>query len=106
MKKFLILYSYYEYNNSISNLEFFLKNAYIESNDYQFIITINGYNCSVEIPEKNNIKVIKRKNTGYDFGGWSESLKSVHFYNYDYFIFINSISFVLFLCAEHSNYRM
>ena len=41
-----------------------LKNGILDNVDYYFIL--NG-KCSVNIPEKSNIKVLKRENKGFDF---------------------------------------
>lgn len=89
MKK-LIVYSYFEDDMSSVNLNFFLKNGYISDPNYQFIIMINGEKCSVKIDEKTNLKIFKRQNQGFDFGGWSDSLKKINYLEYGYFIFINS----------------
>ena len=39
---------------------------------------INGSTCSIdnEIPRYDNVKVIKRLNTGFDFGGWANGLRA------------------------------
>ena len=87
--KYVCMYAYYEKNDSYkNNLKYFIKNGILDNVDYYIII--NG-ECSVNIPPKKNIFVIKRQNIGYDFGGWSHCienyLKNIH---YDYYIFINS----------------
>lgn len=85
--KYVCLYAYYEKNDDYkNNLKFFLQNAILDYVDYYFII--NG-ECTVNIPQKDNIKILNRKNIGYDFGAWSfalTKLKNV----YDYYIFINT----------------
>jgi hypothetical protein len=81
------LYAYYEKNDDYkNNLDFFLNNGILDYVDYYFII--NG-NCSINIPEKDNIKIIYKQNTGYDFGAWSHALKKINDI-YDYYIFINT----------------
>jgi hypothetical protein len=86
-KKYICLYAYYEKNDDYkNNLDFFLNNGILDYVDYYFII--NG-NCSINIPEKDNIKIIYKQNTGYDFGAWSHALKKINDI-YDYYIFINT----------------
>lgn len=89
MKK-LILYCYYESEISKYNLEFFIKNGMVYDDNYDFFIIVNGENFSVDLPKINNLKVFKRENYGFDFGAWGYGLEIAKFYNYDYFIFINS----------------
>ena len=81
------LYSYYEKDDKYKkNFEFFLSNAILEDVDYYIII--NG-DSTVEIPEKNNIRVFTRENKGYDFGAYSHALKNME-HIYDYYFFINT----------------
>lgn len=81
------LYAYYEKNSEYKkNLSFFLQNGINNASD--FVIIISG-NCSVRIPKQNNIRVVVRANSGYDFGAWSEGLDLLN-QNYDYYIFINT----------------
>ena len=87
--KYLILYSYYETSNSIFNLNFFIKNALSKNTGVNFIFLINSNKCSVNIPTNFNVKIIKRNNSGLDFGAWSDGLKQVDINDYDNFIFIN-----------------
>jgi hypothetical protein len=85
--RYVCLYAYYEKNNDYKdNFKFFLENGILDYVDYYFIINDK---CSVNLPEKKNIKIFNRKNIGYDFGAWSfglEKLKNV----YDYYIFMNT----------------
>ena len=57
--------------------------------DVYFIFLINSSKCSVSIPNNSNIKIIKRNNTGLDFGAWSDGLKQINIKEYNYFIFTN-----------------
>jgi lipopolysaccharide biosynthesis protein len=75
---------------SKSNLEFFLKHGIIDDPNHDFIIVINGDICTANISEKKNLKIYKRINDGYDFAAWGYALDKVKFYEYDYFIFLNS----------------
>jgi hypothetical protein len=81
------LYTYYEKNDLYkNNFIYFLDNGILENVDYYIII--NGF-CSVEIPDKENIFVFKRKNKGYDFGAFSYGIKKLN-KKYDYYFFINT----------------
>lgn len=85
--KYVCLYAYYEKNNDYkNNLKFFLENGILDYVDYYFII--NG-ECTVDIPQKDNIYILNRQNIGYDFGAWSFALTKLN-NSYDYYIFINT----------------
>lgn len=89
--KFVCLYAYYEKNEQYrNNLIYFLNNGGILENVDYFII-ING-KCSINIPNLKNIKVIRRKNKGFDFGAWSHVVQNylIKSKQYEYYIFINS----------------
>jgi hypothetical protein len=84
----LILYCYYEKNNNYkNNLDLFLKLGLYDECDYLFII--NG-EVSIKIPEKDNIKVLFRKNEDYDFGAYNDGLDTIDTSEYDYYFFINT----------------
>jgi hypothetical protein len=86
--KILVLYCYFEKNiNYINNLKLFLKLGLYDECDYLFII--NG-KISIEIPEKNNIKVLYRKNEDYDFGAYNDALETININKYYYYFFINT----------------
>ena len=86
--KNLILYCYFEKDiDYINNLKIFLKLGLYDECDYLFII--NG-KISIEIPEKNNIKVLYRKNEDYDFGAYNDALETIDINNYNYYFFINT----------------
>ena len=87
--RYLVLFTYYETNESKLNLYFFLKNGVFRSNMITYIFIIKGNKLSVKIPKFNNVIIQKTLNEGYDFGGWSEGLKLVNLNNYDRFIFLN-----------------
>lgn len=90
--KHLIIYCYYESPHSKKNLEFFIKNGYIDNDNYHFIIVINGQVCTANIPTLKNVNVYKRPNEGFDFGAWGYGISTVKFHEYDFFIFLNSTS--------------
>lgn len=88
--KTLILYVFHIFNNRV---KYFIENGIFKSENYTFLIIINGNNDDIEdildLPEY--VKMLKRDNIGFDFGGWSDGLLNDDLYkNYDNFIFINS----------------
>ena len=91
--KICCLYAYYEKDNLYKqNFEYFLNNGILNNVDYYIII--NG-ECSINIPEKENIKIFKRENKGYDFGAYSYAIKQINKINqinksYDYYFFLNT----------------
>lgn len=88
--KYVCLYAYYEKNEQYkNNLIFFLKNGgLLENVDYYFIL--NGP-CTVNFPKDKNIKIIQRKNEGFDFGAWSHVvINYLKKSSYSHYIFINS----------------
>lgn len=88
-KKTLITYVYFETELAFSNINFFIHNGVFYNNNVQYNFIIKGKKCSVKFPEYKNIKVIKMKNKGYDFGGYSNSLNFVNKKDFDYYIFLN-----------------
>ena len=91
MKK-VISYVYYNSPSSNYNLNFFIKKELRYRPDVDYILVINGYECPIPLPTFDNFKVIKRENTGYDFGGHFVALNYIKEHNkkYDYFFFMNS----------------
>ena len=92
VSKIVVLYAYYEKNQSYKeNLLFFLKYGYISDENIDFIIIINGQ-FTIVFPQIKNLFVIQRENTGYDFQAWNTGLKSLSKKQkvYDYYIFLNS----------------
>jgi len=98
-KKILVLYVFDKMNNRVFN---FIKNCIFEDNNIDYIIISNGYDGDIDVPSY--VKILKRQNIGYDFGGWSEAiLKDEIYNNYDYYIFINSSvigAFIPFYCEK------
>jgi hypothetical protein len=92
LSKFVCIYAYYEKNITyIKNFQFFLRNGILPNVDYYFVI--NG-ECSFFIDDflkdkDVNYSIVKRKNTGYDFGAWSSVVNSLK-EKYDYYAFINT----------------
>jgi hypothetical protein len=76
------------------NLSFFVKKELTYKENIDYIIVINGHKHAENIvfPNISNLKIIKRDNIGYDFGGHNSALiyleqnKKI----YDYYFFMNS----------------
>lgn len=86
MEKILVLYVFHEMNKRV---EMFFKKCIFKNDNIDFIVISNGYYDNLDLPSY--VKVIRRDNIGFDFGGWSEGLLRDELYkNYEYFIFINS----------------
>jgi hypothetical protein len=84
--KTLVAYVFHEYN---SRVQMFYHNCIFEDDNVHFLVICN--NKKVFLPELDYVKVIKRDNIGYDFGGWSEGILTDDLYKkYDNFIFVNS----------------
>jgi hypothetical protein len=82
--KIACIYAYYEKNDLYkNNFKYFLENGIIDTVDYY--IVING-NHTINIPIKNNIKIIKRDNKGFDFGAYSYVINNIKEYNYYFFL--------------------
>jgi len=58
--KTLVVYYYNEGPVTINNLAFFLKHGLINNNNYSYVFLINNSICSIDIPERENIRIIKR----------------------------------------------
>lgn len=84
--KLLVLFVFHVYNDRVIN---FINNCIFKDNNVDFILISNDKNCNFNYPEY--VKVLKRDNIGFDFGGWSDGLLTNNLYkNYDKFIFVNS----------------
>lgn len=88
----VICYAYYNSPSSNYNLDFFIKKEVCYRNNIDYILVINGFDCPVSLPNIENLKIIRRENSGYDFGCHSVALDYIKEQNktYDYFIFMNS----------------
>ena len=93
-KNNVVIYTYYKSPSSDYNLKFYteqeLKRNNCSSCDY--IIVINGHKCDIDIPVSDNVTVLKRDNTGFDFGGHAYALDYLkrNNKNYRYYFFMNS----------------
>lgn len=86
----LILYAYAESSSARPNIEFFIAHALHSAADFVFIL--NGdTDIDKIIPDKKNIKVVKRPNDCYDLGAYSQVLLQDDFYKkYKRFIMLNA----------------
>lgn len=91
MPKILVIYAYYETPEARRNLGFFCRHGIAPDRDRQHVIVVNG-SCSIEeqIPKFENVRVVRRGNTGFDFGAWAHVLRTVAVTQFDYFFFLNS----------------
>jgi hypothetical protein len=91
INKICCFYAYYEKNKLYKdNFKYFLDNAILTNIDYYIII--NG-EYTIDIPNKDNIKVFRRENKGFDFGAYSYivNLLGKKFLNkYSYYCFLNA----------------
>ena len=87
--KSVVIYTYYKSKSSDYNLSFFVKKELSYKENIDYIIVINGYECSIEFPTLENLKIIKRDNIGFDFGGHNAALEMLN-KQYDYYFFMNS----------------
>lgn len=87
----LITYVYFESQLSKINLHFFIENGVFESKTVHYNFIIKSRECSIDIPNYDNIKVYYIENKGYDFIGYSYSVEHPHnnVKEYDYYIFLN-----------------
>lgn len=86
-KKCVCFYAYFEKNNMYrENFQHFL--IYGLLNTVTYYIIVNG-KCTVDIPKRENIHVLYRKNKGYDFGAYSHAIQHVQ-EQYDYYFFMNT----------------
>lgn len=84
--KTLVLFVFHEYNERVAS---FFKHALFEDPTVDFLVIVNNKAIDVSVPSY--VRVLKRDNVGFDFGGWSDGLLTDMLYkNYDSFIFVNS----------------
>ena len=92
--KSVIIYTYYTTPSSDYNLNFFVSREISARGNIDYIIVINGYVCDekIKFPQIENLTILKRENTGYDFGGHHYALEHLKelYLTYDYYFFMNS----------------
>lgn len=96
--KTLVLYVFHEYNKRVN---YFINNALFQDETVDWIFICNNKKIDFVVPEY--VKILKRDNIGFDFGGWSDALLTNDLYkNYDNFIFANSSIMGPFI---HNDYK-
>jgi len=92
--KSVIIYVYFASSSSDYNLYFFVNKELSYKDNIDYIIVINGYayNEKIKFPNLDNLTVIQRENSGYDFGGHNCALEYIKENSkiYDYYFFMNS----------------
>jgi len=84
--KTLVLYVFHVFNDRV---KIFIDRAIFQDENTDFIVIANDKTADFKVPEY--VKILKRDNIGYDFGGWSDALLTDDLYkSYDRFIFVNS----------------
>lgn len=86
----LILYAFFETPGALMNLQFFIKHALHDAADFVFVL--NGKtNAANLLPERDNIRFVKRDNDCYDLGAFSEILLKNDLYKrYNRYILMNA----------------
>lgn len=86
----LILYAFFETPGARLNLEFFIRHALHDAADFLFVL--NGDTSAANLlPERDNIRFVKRANDCYDLGAFAEILTQDDMYkNYNRYILMNA----------------
>ncbi len=89
--KYVVIYSYYETEDSRKRLEIFMKlgiEPHVEDKNIHFLIVVNGGKISINLPtQASNISLLKRDNSGHDFAAWTAGIRSLK--SFDRYIFMN-----------------
>lgn len=86
--KLAVVYHYCEVNSTYrDNLVYFLSTAICKNISYFFYISGE---CSVELPEYENVEYLYIENRNNDFGAVTEFYRSGQFDRFDTYIFVNS----------------
>ncbi|MAH51686.1 hypothetical protein CMI37_38065 [Candidatus Pacearchaeota archaeon] len=92
-EKTLIVHHFHKQND---NTDFFARNAFSDSPNIDYIFTINDPTfenenyLKLEAEYPNKLKIMRRRNSACDYGGYGYALFNSDWKKYDYFIFINS----------------
>lgn len=76
-----------------NNLQFFLRNGVIDSNDCYYAFVINNNICTINFPSNENIKVLRREGNDNDlctYKWFIEQMGNEYFSDYSRIYFINS----------------
>lgn len=86
-KTIAVIYHYYELNLTYKdNLIYFLSVGILK--ELSYFVVISG-DCSISLPEYQNVTYIYTENKNNDYGGYSVFFQKFN-YEFDYLIFINS----------------
>jgi hypothetical protein len=90
----VIIYTYFPSLPNNFNLNFFIKKELSYKENIDYIVVINGYvyDEHIQFPNIANLTILKRENTGFDFGGHAHALEYIETISkkYDYYFFLNS----------------
>lgn len=87
MPKTLVLYAYYHTPSTYTNMLFFMKNGIVPGVDYIMILNGDGWEPSIPL---SGVSVVRRPNTGFDFGAYGSVLTPELVERYDYFVCMNA----------------
>lgn len=92
--KTLVVYAYSQHTqDAVANVKYFLRFGVREVNDVDFVFVVNGCH-SIAFPTAfNNVRVVERNNTCFDFGAWGigiEAAEASASQRYDFVIIMNS----------------
>lgn len=86
--KTAVIYHYFEKDRSYrDNLVYFLANGICQKAD--FFVIISG-DCSIDLPEFENVRYIHAPNRNNDFGGYAAYARDYFCDSYDFHVFVNS----------------
>lgn len=91
--KTLIIYCYFEDNQTKGNLQFFLHNGVINSDEYYYTFIVNNKICTIDFPSNKNINLLIREENDSDlctYKWFIEKMGDKYFSEYSRIYFINS----------------
>lgn len=89
-KKTLILYAYFHRWDTYTNLCYFLLHGVYDTPEYHYIFIVNGDAPFTHFPHQKNVEVIRRDNTGFDFGAYGHVLSTLDVTPFDFFVCMNA----------------
>jgi hypothetical protein len=105
--KTLVTYGYFETPQSRLNLEFLAEVGMPPDEQTTYVVVVNGRVCSVPLAERQDRVILRRDNTGFDFGAYRHALAHlserfgcrVEELPFEHFVFVNSSAAGPFLPA-------
>lgn len=90
--KSVLICTYFPSSSSDYNLAFLVRTELKYRENMDYIIVINGYVTPIQFPTLDNLTVLRRINSGDDFGGHAHALNYLEkeTKTYDYYFFMNS----------------